>query len=253
MNTSPPFCNSLHLGLAGWALPPDLRVRDAGTPALARYGELFNAVEINSTHYKFHQPKTFAKWCTLVPAHFRFAVKMHRSISHVDRLGSVDGAMHFLNTLEPFGEKLGVVLLQLPPSLAFTPHVEDFLRELRSEYSAPLAIEPRHPTWAQGEVEQLLKHLNIARVAADPPLITERVLAAGDRAVSYYRLHGNPQMYRSVYSDERLQQLADTIISQGQEGGRTFVFFDNTMSGAAHANAFHLGRLLGQENAALLK
>lgn len=69
--------------------------------------------------------------------------------------------------------------------------MEDFLRALRSEYSAPLAIEPRHPTWAQGEVEQVLKQLHIAGVAADPPLITERVLAAGDRAVSYYRLHGN--------------------------------------------------------------
>ena len=232
------------MGIAGWALPLELRVREVGSPALARYGELFNAVEINSTHYKFHQPKTFAKWCTLVPLDFRFAVKMHRSISHVQRLTRVDEAVHFLNTLEAFGEKLGVVLLQLPPSLAFTPVVEDFLRDLRSEYGAALAIEPRHPTWAQGEVEQLLKQLHIARVAADPPLITDRVMAAGDRAVSYYRLHGNPQMYRSVYSDERLEQLASTIISEGQEGGGTFVFFDNTMSGAAHANAFQLRELL---------
>lgn len=220
---------------------------------MARYGEVFNAVEINSTHYKHHRSKTFAKWGSLVPAHFRFAVKMHRSIGHVQRLSRMEEAIHFLNTLDAFGEKLGVVLLQLPPSLAYTPQVEDFLRELRSEYNAAMAIEPRHPTWAQGEVEQVLRQLGIARLAADPPLITERVLAAGDRAVSYYRLHGNPQMCRSVYSDGRLQHLAATIISERQEGGDTFVFFDNTMSGAAHANAFHLGRLLGRENVALLK
>lgn len=101
----------VHLGIAGWALPPELRVREAGSPALARYGELFNAVEINSTHYNYHQPKTFAKWCTLVPAQFRFAVKMHRNISHVQRLSRVDQAVHFLNSLEAFGEKRGVVLL----------------------------------------------------------------------------------------------------------------------------------------------
>lgn len=75
-----------------------------------------------------------------------------------------------------------------------------------------MAIEPRHPTWAKGEVEQVLRQLRIARVAADLPLITECLLSAVDRALSYYRMHGNPQMYRSVYSDEHLQELACTII-----------------------------------------
>jgi len=153
--------------------------------------------------------------------------------------------MRFLDPLTAFGEKLDAVLVQLPPSLVFTLEAEEFLRELVSVHKGPLAIEPRHISWAQGSVEQLLKHLGIARVAADPPLITDHVLAAGDRTRSYYRFHGNPQMYRSVYTDERLAQLADLIDAERVEVGTTYVFFDNTLSGAAHANATHLRTLLG--------
>jgi uncharacterized protein YecE (DUF72 family) len=236
---------STHVGLAGWGLPPELRDRPEGQSVLARYAEVFNAVEINSTHYKFHQPKTFARWCMEVPADFRFAVKMHRDISHVQRLTRIDEAMRFLNPLEAFGEKLGVVLLQLPPSLDFTLDTEVFLRDLASEYAGAIAVEPRHPSWAQGSVEQLLQQLRMARVAADPPLITERVIAGGDRALSYYRFHGNPQMYRSVYSEERLVELSSSIIKERPAAGSTFVFFDNTMSGAAHANALRLRELIG--------
>ncbi len=233
-----------HIGLAGWSLPSDLRVRTAGRSALARYAELFNAVEVNSTHYKFHLSKTFARWAADVPAGFRFAVKMHRNITHLQRLTRVDEAVRFLGSLNTFGDKLGVVLLQLPPSLAFSIDTEMFLRDLASEYDGSLAVEPRHPSWAEGAAEQLLRQLRMARVAADPPLITDRVLAAGDIALRYYRFHGNPQMYRSVYSEERLAELATIIATEGTVDGHTYVFFNNTMSGAAHTNAFRLRALL---------
>lgn len=117
---------SICLGIAGWALPPELRSRAAETPALARYGELFNALELNSTHDELHRSKTFAQWISLVPAHFRFALKMHRSISHVQWLSTVDEAMHFLNILDAFGEKLGEVLFQLPPTWLIHPRSRTF-------------------------------------------------------------------------------------------------------------------------------
>jgi uncharacterized protein YecE (DUF72 family) len=62
--------------------------------------------------------------------------------------------------------------------------------------------------------------------------------------VRYYRFHGSPQMYRSAYDPERLEELASTIRTDGTIDGRTYVFFDNTMSGAAHANAQYLQALL---------
>ena len=96
-----------------------------------------------------------------------------------------------------------MLLLQLSPSLACTPEAERFLRILISEYTGPVAMEPRHLSWNYGGVEQLLREVRIARVMADPPLITDNVLATGDRTMSYYRLHDDPRMSRSVYSSER--------------------------------------------------
>jgi uncharacterized protein YecE (DUF72 family) len=162
----------------------------------------------------------------------------------VQRLNRMDDALRFLQDLEALEEKLGVVLIQLPPSLAFSLETEEFLRTLASEFTGAVAVEPRHPSWAQGNAEQLLRQLRMARVAADPPLITDRVLAAGDRRLSYFRFHGNPQMYRSVYSEERLAELAADITAASVADGQTFIFFDNTMSGAAHTNALGIRELL---------
>jgi len=67
---------ALYIGCAGWSLPPELRTRPVGRSVLARYAELFNAVEINSTHYDHHRSKTFEKWAADAPEHFCFAVKM---------------------------------------------------------------------------------------------------------------------------------------------------------------------------------
>ena len=91
-----------HDGLAGWPLPAERRARSKGQSGPARYPEVFEAVEINSTHLKFHLPKTFARWCAEVPADFRSAVKMLRGISNVQCLTRMDEALNFPHTLEAF-------------------------------------------------------------------------------------------------------------------------------------------------------
>ena len=168
------------IGTAGWALPPDLRIGRQGTSGLARYAELFNAVEVNTTHYKYHMERTFTRWRNEVPADFRFAVKMHRQVTHVERLCRPDSALAFLRSIEGLGEKLGVVLIQLPPSLAFSEVVEESLRIMRNEYTGAWVVEPRHPSWAAGEVEHLLRQQRMGRVAADPPLVQDELTTVGE-------------------------------------------------------------------------
>jgi len=231
------------IGTASWALPPDLRNDRVGSSGLARYAELFNAVEINSTHYKYHLERTFIRWRNDVPAAFRFAVKMHRNVTHVERLGRPDSALAFLRSIEGLGEKLGVVLIQLPPSLVFSDVVEETLRIVRSKYAGALVVEPRHPSWATGEAEKLLRQERMGRVAADPPLVQGELLPGGDTAVCYYRLHGNPQMYHSVYTGVRLASIARDIRLQTGNGA-VRVMFDNTASGQAQANALKLRQKL---------
>lgn len=60
------------------------------------FAEYFNAVEINSTHYKRHMEHTFQRWATSVPDDFRFTVKMHRDITHIQRSTQVGPIQAFL-------------------------------------------------------------------------------------------------------------------------------------------------------------
>jgi uncharacterized protein YecE (DUF72 family) len=77
----------VRIGCAGWSLPRDSwpQFPDTG-PHLQRYAKRFNAVEINSSFYRPHQPATYERWAAAVPAGFRFSVKLPKTITHEKRL-----------------------------------------------------------------------------------------------------------------------------------------------------------------------
>ncbi|MDJ1163920.1 DUF72 domain-containing protein [Burkholderia gladioli pv. gladioli] len=106
-------------------------------------------MEINSSFYRPHQPKTYARWAASVPDEFRFSVKLPRRISHELRLRHTDAALgEFLAQVEPLKEKLGCLLLQLPPSLALDEATAlGFFSLLRSGTATPVVCEPRHASW----------------------------------------------------------------------------------------------------------
>src|SRR5580704_17658282 len=103
-----------------------------GPNHLARYAGRFNAVEINSSFYKPHREATYARWASSVPAGFRFAVKLPRAITHERGLaGSEVQLDSFLSQVNNLGVKLGPLLMQLPPSLAYDAPIADrFLAHL---------------------------------------------------------------------------------------------------------------------------
>src|SRR5580704_8863494 len=104
-----------------------------GPNHLARYAGRFNAVEINSSFYKPHRPATYARWAASVPAGFRFSVKLPRAITHGARLKEVPALDVFLEQVCSLGDRLGPLLIQLPPSLAFDAQVvAHFLDSLRT-------------------------------------------------------------------------------------------------------------------------
>lgn len=115
----------LSVGCAGWRLPrerwPDFA--EQGTH-LQRYAARFNAVEINSSFYRPHLPKTYQRWAESVPPGFRFSVKLPKRITHALRLQHCEAALdEFLGQCLHLGEKLGCLLVQLPPSLRYEPVV----------------------------------------------------------------------------------------------------------------------------------
>jgi uncharacterized protein YecE (DUF72 family) len=211
---------------------------------LQRYSGRFPAVEINSSFYRPHRPATYAKWADSVPAGFRFSVKVPKQITHERRLHDCEGLVdEFLGQCSQLREKLGCLLIQLPPSLAFdNTQAEGFFKALRDRYQGHAVLEPRHPSWLTPEAMALLEKERIARVAADPSPLPGGDQPAGWAGVRYYRLHGSPRIYYSAYEDAWLQRLADLL--KAAPDTPTWCIFDNTASGAATPDALRLLELL---------
>ncbi len=106
----------------------------------------------------------------------------------------------------------------------------------------------RDPSWFTADVDTLLSDHGIARVAADPARVPAAAVPGGDRTWSYWRWHGQPQIYRSPYSEQALAGLAQHLQREAAAQRRAWCVLDNTALGHATGNALHLQALL-QENA----
>jgi uncharacterized protein YecE (DUF72 family) len=233
----------LRIGTAGWSLPLAEQAHfGAGGSHLERYATRFDAVEINTTFHRPHRPATYARWAAGVPSSFRFSVKIPKAITHGLRLQEAGGLLEtFLSEASGLGEKLGCLLVQLPPSLSFDAAiVADFFTNLRSRSHVAVACEPRHASWFTPQADDLLRDLNVARVAADPARVPEAAEPGGWNGLIYYRLHGSPRTYYSAYTDEYLDALAARIQADAAAEREVWCIFDNTTLGAATRNALDL-------------
>lgn len=233
---------SVYIGCAGWNFSS---LAQHNFPAqgthLERYATVLSAVEINSSFYRPHRAATYARWRDSVPDRFRFSVKVPRSITHDLRLRNIDDELErFLDAVGNLDNKLGCLLVQLPPSLQYDPAVaEQFFFKLRSAVTADIVCEPRHITWFSMAASDMLAELKTSRVIADPPIVARPAAAPYSETV-YIRLHGAPIIYRSAYPDDYLRRLAADIENHKTMGRRVWCIFDNTANGAAQPNALFL-------------
>jgi uncharacterized protein YecE (DUF72 family) len=229
----------LHVGTSGYSYkewkgpfyPEDLSAKDM----LSYYGERLNSVEINNTFYRLPKASVLESWASQVPHTFRFSIKASRRITHFTRLKeeSRDPTEYLLSTVTALGERLGVLLFQLPPNLKKdVPRLTGFLEMLPE--GTPAAFEFRHDTWKDEEVYDVLRKRDMAYVCADTdesgtdePLVT----TAG---WGYLRLR------RPDYEDADLGRWAEAIAASGWR--RAFVFFKHEDEGAGPRLA---GRFLG--------
>jgi uncharacterized protein YecE (DUF72 family) len=147
-----PGSRALRIGTAGWAIPRAWANRFPETgSSLQRYATRLNAAEINSTFHRPHRPATFARWAEAVPTGFRFSVKLPRAITHERRLLDAAGPLAcFIDSIHHLEDRLGALLVQLPPSLIFDAEIAGaFFRQLRDVFEGPVVCEPRHPTWSR--------------------------------------------------------------------------------------------------------
>ncbi len=238
-----------YIGTAGWSVPRACADRFGGEGThLQRYSRVLRAVEINSSFYRPHAERTYARWAASTPDDFRFSVKVPKTITHGQRLVGVEALLdRFLAESAGLGEKRGPLLVQLPPSFAFDHTlVGAFFDRVRARYDGPLVCEPRHATWMSPEADALLVGHRVARVAADPPRAGGDDRPGGWPGLVYYRWHGAPRTYWSRYEEPQLTALADAL-RELPEGVDAWCIFDNTASGAAAENAWELHHALNAE------
>lgn len=233
----------LFIGTAGWSIERACKplFPEQGTH-LERYAHVLNAVEINSSFYRPHQPKTYARWSACVPDHFKFSVKLPKEITHKRRfIDCAEPLDRFLAEATSLGSKLGPILIQLPPSFAYDPDLsEAFFQLIRERHPGPLAFEPRHATWFEPAVEERLVFWRIARVAADPAPVPGAEESGGWDGLRYVRLHGSPRIY---YSEYTLEFLTDVAAQVARPPVETWVILDNTALGFAARDAVRLAEL----------
>ncbi|CAM3433015.1 DUF72 domain-containing protein [Bordetella sputigena] len=238
--------SSALVGCAGWSLSAqDSAPFPAEGSHLERYARVFPCVEINSSFYRSHQAKTYARWAGSVPDAFRFSVKLPKAITHESRLRRSGEALRaFLGEVAALERKLGCILVQLPPSLALeTRQARAFFNLLRASTPVPVACEPRHPSWFTPQGAALLRDAGIACVRAHP-LPVAGAEPVGDPSMLYIRLHGAPDMYYSAYDDAFIEAVAARIREARDESRAVWCIFDNTARGAALPNALALMRQL---------
>jgi uncharacterized protein YecE (DUF72 family) len=167
---------------------------------------------------------------------------MPKAITHTARLDvTSDVITAFIDQISVLEAKLGCLLVQLPPSLAYDAAVAGrFFDNLKARSAIPIACEPRHASWFERDADELLRQFAIARVAADPARVLAASEPGGSRDLSYFRLHGSPKVYYSSYPDDFIHPLAKRLQRETDGDRAVWCIFDNTTLGAATRNALDL-------------
>jgi uncharacterized protein YecE (DUF72 family) len=230
---------------------------------LAEYAGWCNAVEGNTTFYAVPSASTIERWAKQAPSGFRFAFKVPRTITHELRLHgpATIELRSFLRTIEPLGERVGPVQLQLPPSFGpdQLPALRAFVAQLPVAH--PWVVELRHPAFFDGggahhAVDDVLVEANVGRVVLDTRSLyaaSPRTDAAVDERRTKPRLPvvtdvmGDEPIVRVIGSDDvegtfdGLLAWTPTIVDWLDEGRRPYVFVHQpeNLESPALARRFH--------------
>jgi len=209
------------------------------------YSQHFQTLELNVTFYRFPQLAFLETWYAASSPGFRFAVKVPQLITHYKQFKDVALLLaDFYGTVqEGLREKLGPVLFQLPPRMAYSE--ERLARVLDSlDPDFRNMLEFRHPSWWTGEVYQALAARGVGFCGQSHPLLPDEVVRT--TPVGYYRLHGVPELYKSPYEEEFLRQLVREVEQPTEPLQEMYCYFNNDIDASAIANARQLLAMVGR-------
>lgn len=146
---------------------------------LKHYSTVLNTVEGNNTFYGIPRSATVERWREQTPPAFRFCFKFPRTVSHEGILSSKDAKLlttEFLRAIEPLQDRVGILLLQLPPHFDASrlDELATFLDSLPS--GSNFAVEPRHADFFgtsafKKQFDDLLADRSVSRCIFDTVLL----------------------------------------------------------------------------------
>jgi uncharacterized protein YecE (DUF72 family) len=226
---------TLFAGTSGFSYPawkPGFYPADVpASRFLTHYASRLNATEVNYSFRRSPSASTLEGWAARTPPHFLFAMKAHQRITHWLRLkGAEEATRFFLEALAPLREheRLGPVLLQLPPDLQRDDErLAAYLALLPADLR--FTFEFRHTSWFTDEVYDLLRSRNVALCLAESEtLVTPEVVTAD---FVYYRKRKAPYPPDEL---ARIEARSRELVAGGRD---VFVFFkhEDTPAGALQA------------------
>ena len=247
--------SELRIGTMGWSYPdwvgPFYPEGSRTADFLREYARVFDCVELDTTFYGIPRPATVRTWNANTPPNFRFAAKLPKEITHEKYLRDSAGPLHrFLEGMAPLGEKLGPILIQLPPDFHATEDdreaLDAFLRLLPAEYQ--FAAEFRHRSWLTDDTLDRLRQHGVAWTMIDMYYMPRRLDVTSD--FTYVRLLGDRRKIQTVDRvvvdrTPELQGRADVFGRISSEVRQTWVFVNNHYAGHSPATVRQLRRMLG--------
>jgi uncharacterized protein YecE (DUF72 family) len=243
------------VGTSGWhyadwrghLYPPGLPQRSW----LEYYSQQFETVECNAAFYRLPEYDVFAHWRTSTPPDFVMALKASRFLTHVRRLREpAEPVGRLLERAAGLGDRLGPVLLQLPPNL---PAEFDRLDACLGCFppGQRVAVELRHPSWWTDQTAAILRAHGAALCWADR---FSRPVGPLWRTANwgYLRMHAGAAEPFPRYGRQALSAWVRRIADawpvpehddRTADCAHVYVYFNNDLGGAALADAVRLARI----------
>ncbi|MFW6154251.1 MAG: DUF72 domain-containing protein [Planctomycetota bacterium] len=202
------------------------------------YARHFDTIEINNTFYGLPTGETVDTWRERAPEGFCYVLKFSRYGTHIKRLKDPDQSIGvFLDRAERLGDRLGPILVQLPPRFDVdTARLSAFLDAAPERHR--WAVEFRNPTWLCEDVYGVLREHNAALCVHDMLDDHPRVATAD---WVYLRFHGGPD---GDYTHQALTAVAGRVRDHLEAGRDVYVYFNNDLHGNAVRNALDLRRYI---------
>ena len=226
----------LYLGTSGWSYADwEGTLYPQGLPAgarLAEYAKHYPTVELDSTFYGAPRRSTVEKWREIIPKGFLFAAKFPQEVTHErNLLDTRSEAEDFVHTMQALEDRLGPLLLQLPPDFTVEGMgvLEDFLKRLPE--GPRYAVEVRHRSWIGSDLAELLRECGAALTLVDYPRMPRMEEATTDFA--YIRWLGNRREFPEGHThlkkdrDDDLLWWAGVVDRFLEEGRTVFAYANN--------------------------